>query len=58
MLWLNVDGKIVHIEYNVAPETYPEVFYPSTAASYVFEIGAGRALETGLDLGDTLDIQL
>jgi len=49
MVWLNSDKQVVHIEENVAPETYPELFCPDEPAQYVLEVEAGRARQIGID---------
>jgi len=36
-------ARIVHIEKNVAPNTYPKVFAPKEPAQYVLELNAGLA---------------
>lgn len=40
IVWLDADFRIVHIAENLAPATYPAVFYPHTDALYVLEINA------------------
>lgn len=54
ILWLDDEGKIVHIEKDVHPETYPNSFAPDEDALYVLEILAGKAHEQGLVVGDML----
>jgi len=53
VLWINSDKKIVAIEKNFSPETYPEnaVNEKDKPASYVLEVKAGTADELGLKLG-------
>ncbi len=41
MLWLDDDKRIISMEQNVAPSTYPEAFLPDKAARYVVELPAG-----------------
>lgn len=57
ILWIEKDGAIVHIEENVPPESYPEVFFPDKPAKYVLEIKAGLTKESELKIGDKLDIK-
>lgn len=38
IVWIDADFRIVHIEENVTPATYPTVFYPNTSTQYVLEI--------------------
>ena len=53
VLWINKDKKIVAIEKNFSPETYPENAFneKDKPASYVLEVEAGTADELGLTLG-------
>ncbi len=48
IIWLDQDKKVVHIENNVAPETYPQSYCPDEPAKYVLEVNAGRATELGI----------
>jgi len=52
MIWLDSAGKVVHIERNVAPETYPKVFTPALPANYVLEVIAGFSDQNSLKIGD------
>lgn len=56
MVWLDSNKKVVAIEKNVAPETFPQVFEPQTPALYVLEFNAGTAEHIGLKIGDTVSI--
>lgn len=53
VLWVSEDKKIVAIEKNFAPDTYPEaaVNEAGRPALYVLEVEAGTADELGLQLG-------
>ncbi len=51
IIWLDERGTIVHVEKNVAPETYPTVFMPQMQALYVLEISAGFADMRGVSEG-------
>lgn len=56
MLWARGDGTIVTIARNVAPSTYPEIFYPaSDDALYVLEVNAGES--AGIAEGDKLIVE-
>ncbi len=54
MIWLDKDKKIIHIEQNVKPETYPKSFCPNGPAYYVLEVNTGKTYEfnwqTGMQL--------
>lgn len=41
IVWLDTDKTVVHIVESAAPESFPDVFYPSTPAQYVIELPAG-----------------
>ena len=56
ILWMDADLKIIHIEKNVKPDSYPKVFYPEAPALYVLEISAGEAQKLQIKIGDTVKI--
>ncbi len=56
ILWFNEAFTLVHIEQNVAPETYPKVFAPREDARYVLEIPAFSVQTFGLTLGQQLTL--
>ena len=55
IVWLDDQNRIVHIEKEIAPETYPEVFTPEHDTRYVIEMHAGRASELLLEVGQQLE---
>jgi uncharacterized membrane protein (UPF0127 family) len=56
IIWLDAAGTIVHIEANVAPETYPTSFAPSARAQFVIETNAGFAAAQNLRVGDVVTL--
>jgi len=48
IVWADVDGKVITIASNVAPDTYPKSFFPSAPARYVVELPAGFAAANGI----------
>lgn len=54
MFWLDDKGQVVSIAVNVAPSSYPHVFYPSLPARYVLETAAGFARAHGIATGTPL----
>jgi uncharacterized membrane protein (UPF0127 family) len=55
--WLDKDKKIIHIEKNVSPETYPKVFYATQSdililSLYVLEIPSGFLGKNNVKIGD------
>jgi uncharacterized membrane protein (UPF0127 family) len=49
ILWLDSAHKIVKIEPNLAPKTYPQTY--CAVAQYVIELNAGQAARAGLHVG-------
>lgn len=55
ILWIDSTRKVVHIEKDVSPATYPNKnFTNSSPASDVLELKAGRSDELGLKTGSQL----
>lgn len=52
IIWVAKSGTIVHIEENIAPETFPESFASPKPAWYVVEANAGFVASTSLKVGD------
>lgn len=53
IIWLDEQKRVVHIEANVSPDTYPKSFCPPSNAKYVVEVNAHQASENQISLGDT-----
>jgi hypothetical protein len=56
MVWLDESSRIIDIERNVHPETYPEGFCPGEPARYVIELNAGIVAEAGLGIDQQLNL--
>lgn len=56
IVWIDADNRIVDIEPNVSPDTYPTIFKPDAPAKYVLEVLAGWTTENEVDIGDTVII--
>lgn len=54
MIWVNADKKVVYVEKNVQPSTYPDTFCPDQPALYVIEVNAGVANKAYLSTGSQL----
>lgn len=55
--WLDKDKKIVYVEKNVSPETYPKVFYAQKGdvailSLFVLEIQSGFLVKNNIQIGD------
>lgn len=51
IVWLDSDKKIIHIENNVSPDSYPKSFGPQADSRYVLEFKEGTALKENLKVG-------
>ena len=52
IVWLNAQKRIVHVQQNVQPSSYPDTRYrPSEPARYVIELPAGQAFQYGFRKG-------
>ncbi len=54
IVWIDYWEKIVHIEKNVSPSTYPKSFCPELPAKFVLEFKAGTADRLQLKEKDTI----
>ncbi len=51
ILWLDAEQRIIHIEHQVRPETFPRSFMPNSPARYVLEVRAGWVQEYDIQIG-------
>lgn len=58
MIWLDQDLKVVYIQENATPESYPESFGPNENANYVLEVVAGFSEKNNLKVGDKAELSL
>ncbi len=56
MLWFDESYKLIHIEQNVQPDSYPKNFCPNTDAKYVVELSAGSTARNNLKIGNILKL--
>lgn len=56
MIWLDDQKKVVKIESDVLPATYPNSFCPESPAQYVIELDSGEAVAAGLKVNDTVNL--
>ena len=57
IVWADSSGSVITVAHNIAPETYPKVFYPSRSARYVLELPAGFAAAHGIAEGVKMMVQ-
>ncbi len=55
MVWVDQNKKIVHIESEVSPNTFPKVFNPEEKALYVIELNSGEVLQNKIKIGDFIN---
>ena len=53
--WLDKNKRIVTIDSNVSPDTYPQVFNPDSQSLYVLETNAGFFDSHNVKIGDQAD---
>jgi uncharacterized protein len=59
IIWLDENFKVIHIESNITPDTYPdETFGPIEKSLYVLEGNALFAQKNNLKIGDVVEIRL
>lgn len=56
ILWVDEAGKIVHIEENITPDTYPDSFTSNEPAFYVIETNAGFAQKYNISVGEMVEL--
>lgn len=54
ILWIDSNLRVVHIERNISPETYPKVFRPESKSRYVLEISSGQVDANNIKIGDSV----
>lgn len=52
IIWLDDHLKVVYIQKNATPDSYPTVFTPSATSTYVLETVAGFTDEHSIKVGD------
>lgn len=58
IIWIDENLRVVQIEEEVSPSTYPERFIPNIEALYVLEIYTGQSEAQGIKLGDQVKLNL
>lgn len=56
ILWLDGYGRVVFIEEDVSPDTFPDVFRPDVESRFVLEVDAGRVERENWRVGSVLSI--
>ncbi|OGG41605.1 hypothetical protein A2837_00415 [Candidatus Kaiserbacteria bacterium RIFCSPHIGHO2_01_FULL_46_22] len=56
IIWINNERRIVHIEENVSPKSYPAIYGSPEPARFVLEVNAFFASTFRINEGDTITI--
>lgn len=56
IIWIDEDSRVVHIEEDVRPETYPTIYNSVAPARFVLEVNAFFARTFNIQEGDTVTI--
>ena len=56
IIWLDENQGVIGLAENIQPESYPEIFYADSYSLFIIEINAGEIVETGLKLGDWIQL--
>jgi uncharacterized membrane protein (UPF0127 family) len=54
IVWIDENFKIVGVEKTVAPETFPNVFYPQELVKYVLELPSGYVDQYHIAIGNMI----
>ena len=57
IVWIDENFKIIHIENNVQPDSFPKIFSSQEPARYVLEVNAGFTTENNIKVGDKIKLQ-
>jgi uncharacterized protein len=56
IVWIDENYRIISIASDVSPKTFPNTFFPKSAAKYVLEFSAGTTKRLGIKEGDFVSI--
>jgi len=58
IVWISADRRIVGVEKNLLPESYPKIVYPSESVLYVLELSAGTYERSGMKVGEGVGMNI
>ena len=58
IIWISSSGRIVYIQPELSPSTYPNSYGPSVPARYVLEVQAGFSALHGVMVGQQVGLQI
>lgn len=54
IVWLDGEKRVVAVEENALPSSYPQIFRPSVPARFILEVNAGFVAKNHIVVGDVL----
>ena len=54
MIWIDSNFKIIYIEHNISPKSFPDKFGPEELSKYVLEVNAGFSEKNNFQIGDSV----
>jgi uncharacterized protein len=57
IIWVNENQKVIGIEKNISPNTYPTSYYPQNPVKYVIETAGGFSDRHNLKVGDPVFLE-
>ena len=57
MIWFDEDRRVVYIQEDATPESYPESFGPNENTKYVLEVVSGFTKKYNIQIGDEMVFQ-
>ena len=57
IIWIDAFGRVVGVEREVLPDSYPDIFYPPSEILYALEVNAGVAERQNIGIGDVLEFK-
>src|SRR3989344_4688935 len=58
IIWIDENFKIVRIEKNISPNTFPKIFTASVKARYILELNAEMSDVYGLNVGGEINLEI
>ena len=55
IIWIGADQKVVYIQKDARPESYPRVYDPLSKSEYVLEVVSGFSEKNNLQVGDGVE---
>lgn len=52
IIWISQENRVIHIEKNLLPGSYPQTFGPNENSKYVLEVNGGFSTKNNLNVGD------